>query len=204
MQLKNIYSSSFHVKEKFRFHFLNEIEIKKLIQRLNVIINLIEEWRGYLDKNFVVGAVLTDLSKAIDCIPHALLLAKLEAYGIGEKALSYIYLYLRNRNQGVHINDTKKNSQKIISGIPQGSITEPIKFKFLINNLLFFVSSASMFNFVDDNSLSSTAKTVTELKSILRSELEVFINWFKNNNMIVNPEKSQAIILDKQKHDYSN
>ena len=166
--------------------------------------NLIEEWREYLDKNFVVSAVLTDLSKAIDCIPHDLLLAKLEAYGIGQKALSYIYLYLRNRNQGVHINDTKKNSQKIISGIPQGSITEPIKFKFLINNLLFFVSSASMFNFVDDNSLSSTAKTVTELKSILQSELEVFINWFKNNNMIVNPEKSQAIILDKQKHDYSN
>ena len=119
MQLKNIYSSSFHVKEKFRFHFLNEIEIKKLIQRLNVIINLIEEWRGYLDKNFVVGAVLTDLSKAIDCIPHALLLAKLEAYGIGEKALSYINLYLRNRNQGVHINDTKRDSQKIIFGIPK-------------------------------------------------------------------------------------
>ena len=61
-----------------------------------------------------------------------------------------------------------------------------------------------MFNFVDDNSLSTTAKTVTELKSILQSESEVFINWFKNNNMIVNPEKFQAIILDKQKHDYSN
>ena len=36
MQIKqNICSSSFHVKEKFRFHFINEIEIKKLIQGLN-------------------------------------------------------------------------------------------------------------------------------------------------------------------------
>ena len=36
MQIKhNICSSSFHVKEKFRFHFVNEIEIKKLIQGLN-------------------------------------------------------------------------------------------------------------------------------------------------------------------------
>ena len=35
LQIKNICSSSFHVKEKFRFHFVNEIEIKKLIQGLN-------------------------------------------------------------------------------------------------------------------------------------------------------------------------
>ena len=61
-----------------------------------------------------------------------------------------------------------------------------------------------MHNFADDNSLSAAAKTVTELKNTLQSESEVIINWFKNNKMIVNPEKFQAIILDKQKHDYSN
>ena len=61
-----------------------------------------------------------------------------------------------------------------------------------------------MHNFADDDSLSATAKTDTELKNTLQSESEVIINWFKNNKMIVNPEKFQAIILDKQKHDYSN
>ena len=58
--------------------------------------------------------------------------------------------------------------------------------------------------FADDNSLSTAAKTVTELKNTSQSVSEVIINWFKNNKMIVNPEKFQAIILDKQKHDYSN
>ena len=33
--MKNICSSSFHVKENFRFHIVNEIEIKKLLQSLN-------------------------------------------------------------------------------------------------------------------------------------------------------------------------
>ena len=60
-----------------------------------------------------------------------------------------------------------------------------------------------MYTFADDNSLSVAAKT-TELKTILQSESEVIINWFKNNKMIVNLEQFQAIILDKQKHDYSN
>ena len=61
-----------------------------------------------------------------------------------------------------------------------------------------------MHNFADGNSLSAAAKTVTELKNTLQSESEVIINWFKNNKMIANPEKFQAIILDKQKHDYLN
>ena len=35
LQIKNICSTSFHVKEKFCFQFVNEIEINKLIQGLN-------------------------------------------------------------------------------------------------------------------------------------------------------------------------
>ena len=56
-----------------------------------------------------------------------------------------------------------------------------------------------MYNFKDDNPLSAIAKNVKELKTTLRSELGVVINWFKNNKMIVNPEKFQAIVLYKQK-----
>ena len=48
---------------------------------------MIEEWRENLDKKFFVGAVLTDLSKAFDCIPHDLLIAKLSAYGLSSDSL---------------------------------------------------------------------------------------------------------------------
>ena len=61
-----------------------------------------------------------------------------------------------------------------------------------------------MYNFTDDNSLSAIAKTIAELKNTLQSELEVVINWFKNNNMRINLEKFQAITSDKEKDDYSN
>ena len=42
----------------------------------HVLLKLTEEWRHHLDKNEIVGAVLMDLSKAFDCLPHELLIAK--------------------------------------------------------------------------------------------------------------------------------
>ena len=34
----------------------------------NVLTRLIEEWKKKLDKNYVVGSILMDLSKAFDCV----------------------------------------------------------------------------------------------------------------------------------------
>ena len=56
------------------------------------LIRSIEAWRECLNKDFVIDADLTDLSKAFDCVLHGLLITNLEAYRLGEKALSYIYL----------------------------------------------------------------------------------------------------------------
>ena len=71
----------------------------------HVLIRLIEK-NG--DKNSIICAVFTDLSKAFDCILHVILITQLEAYGLGEKVLSYIYSYLTHRNQCVRLNDNKK------------------------------------------------------------------------------------------------
>ena len=59
-------------------------------------------------------------------------------------------------------------------------------------------------NFADDNTLSCFAKTIENLISILESESEIAINWFKSNNMIVNPGKCEAIIFNKHKGNHTN
>ena len=43
----------------------------------HVLIRLIQNWRKALDSNLFTGAVLMHLSKAFDCIPHNLPIAKL-------------------------------------------------------------------------------------------------------------------------------
>ena len=61
----------------------------------HILIRLLKEWRLYLDNNYFVGAVITDSSKAFDCIPHDLLIAKLEAYGFNNCTIRYVYSYLK-------------------------------------------------------------------------------------------------------------
>ena len=121
--------------EKYFSPFLSVY--RKNYSSQNILISLKEEWRKTLDNNFVVGAVLTDISKVFDCIPHDLIIAKVSAYNFSDEALSYIYSYLTNRRQYVRINNTHSQLKTIISGVPQGSILGPILFNLSINDLSF-------------------------------------------------------------------
>ena len=51
----------------------------------------------------MVTTVLMDLSKAYDCIPHDLLIAKLSVYGIDSVGLLFISDYLSRRKQRTKI-----------------------------------------------------------------------------------------------------
>ena len=104
----------------------------------HVLMKLTETWRKYLDEGKVVAAILMDLSKAFDAMPHDLLLAKLRAYRMSESALKALRAYFLNRKQRVKISDTYSDWDTIIKGIPQGSILGPILFNCFINDLFYF------------------------------------------------------------------
>ena len=90
--INSILNTFSNIDEKFSKDFLVfEIEMflsslltayRKSHNTQHVLMKMIEEWRENLDNNSFVGAVLTDFSKAFDCISHDLLIAKLSAYGL--------------------------------------------------------------------------------------------------------------------------
>ena len=130
----------------------------------HVLARLTEEWRKNLDDDYIVGGVLMDLSKAFDCIPHDLLIAKLDSYGLNRNLLRYINSYLDNRKQCVHINNINSSFNYIISGVPQGSVVGPILFNAFFNDFFFFMQHATVHNFAEDNILSNFWKTFANWK----------------------------------------
>ena len=93
---------------------------------INALLPRFEKWRKSLNESGAVGALLTDLSKAFDCLPHELLIAKLHAYGVDIPSLKLLHSYLTKRKQRVKLNVTYSSWSEIIFGVPQGSILGPL------------------------------------------------------------------------------
>ena len=94
----------------------------------HISIRLIENWKKSLDQKKFVSAVLMDLSKAFDSIPHDLLIAKMCAYRFSINVVTFFYSYLKRRKQNVKISSTHTVFQVLLSRVPQGSILGPLLF----------------------------------------------------------------------------
>ncbi|XP_069133195.1 uncharacterized protein [Argopecten irradians] len=74
----------------------------------STLMRIVEDWRKALDNHEYVAAIPMDLSKAFGCLPHDLLIRKLEAYGLGDGALKLLSSYLTSRSQQDRKADIKR------------------------------------------------------------------------------------------------
>ena len=79
------------------FYLKINVVFRKGYNSQHCIVAMIEKWKKSLTSKGTFGALLTDLSKAFNCMPHELMIAKLDAYGFDLKYLILVFSYLHKR-----------------------------------------------------------------------------------------------------------
>ena len=156
---------------------------------------MVEKWRKSLDKAGKCGVLLTDLSKAFDCLIHDLLIAKLHAYGFDFLSLKLIHSYLTGRLQRVRVNASFSSWREILTGVPQGSVLGPELYNINSNDLFSFLL-LDIENYADDNSPFAVAPTIPRVISQLEQESATLLNWIRNIGLKANPDKFHLLLSD--------
>ena len=129
--------------------------------------------------------------KAFDTLPHDLLIAKLNLYGVSYHALEFIFDYLSNRKQRCKVGSAYSSWANITSGVPQGSVLGPLLFNAFINDFFHFIKKSSTTNFADNNTIYAYGKNLSEVIYKLEEDIENALDWFNINGMVANPDKFQ-------------
>ena len=149
----------------------------------DVLLKFTEQWKYAIDNRLVCGALLMDLSKAFDCLPHGLLICKLNAYGFTESACKLIMSYLSNRKQRVKLGNIRSTWSSLLKGVPQGSVIGPLLFNIFFNDLYFDINKCILYNYADDNTLFHASEHLDDVLQCLREDAETAVKWYKNNGM---------------------
>ena len=91
-------------------------------------VQLVDQIRNSVESKQYTLGVFVDHFKGFDTVNHKILISKLENYGIRRKNLLWFISYSTNRMQFIKYNNLNTIFQKIVCGVPQGSVLGPLLF----------------------------------------------------------------------------
>ena len=112
---------------------------------------------SYIDNGMVSGVIFLDLKKAFDTVDHAIFLEKLSDYRVQGQTASWFKSYLKDRQQFCVINGLSSLKNRIVCGVPQGSLLGPPLFLIYINDLPNCLDHSIGRSFADDTNLTFSA-----------------------------------------------
>ena len=166
-------------------------------------LELLESISSATDNKQVCAGIFIDLKKAFDTVDHALLVKKLNVYGVRGISNSWLSNYLTNRKQYVYVDGHSSNLLDVSCGVPQGSVLGPILFLIYINDICNVSDSLQYVLFADDTNIFCSENKLVDLQVILNRELSKLYVWFSVNKLSLNLDKTNYILFQNRPPDNS-
>ena len=156
---------------------------------------MIDSWLKAINDDEIVGVVMVDFKKAFDLVDHNLLIDKLKRYRLSDMTIKWFSSYLIDRKQKVSISNKLSTEERVLNGVPQGSILGPLMFLLFINDLPLYTDNVKTDLYADDTTLHENDKSISNIKKKLQIALNNLQEWCKNNGMVLNTTKTKIMLI---------
>ena len=163
------------------------------------LLKILDDLHRIVDDRHAAVLIGLDLSAAFDTIDHHTLTDRLRTdFGLSGMALQWFESYLQDRSQYVKIGEDCSTTSVCSTGVPQGSVLGPFLFSAYVAPVGRVISSYGIqyHQYADDTQLYATIKAgdTSSLKNLEDCTAAV-LDWFSDNGMQLNPEKSEVLLV---------
>ena len=116
------------------------------------------------------------------------------AYGLDLASLKILQDYLTNRKQRAKVDSFHSSWEKILSGVPQGSILGSLLFNIFMCDMFLILKATSFTGYADDNTPFVVRENTTNVIKALEDIGENLIKWFSDNQVKLNAYKCHALL----------
>ncbi len=134
-----------------------------------------------------VDAVVLDLAKVIDKVPHKSLTSELKYYGIAGPILHWLTVFLTDRTQRVLLDESSSDAVPVFFGIRQGTVLGPLLL-FYINDLPLSTRNSSTRLYADDSLLHRAVNTLDDCR-LFQQDMDALQQREPTWQMHFRPEK---------------
>ena len=187
------------------------------------LIEMHSSWIDAIERGDMAAVMMLDLSAAFDMVSHKLLLEKLKLMGFMDRTVAWLKSYLEHRSQCVYVDGKLSDLLEVPVGVPQGSVLGALLYMLFVNELPSVIhgeydycqsdvnQSQAEFNptsckkcgllccYVDDSTVTVSGNDPFELSTKLSFMYQRIADYFGNNKLVINSEKTHLLVAGTKK-----
>ena len=183
-----------------RHKFINPLQhgFQKGLSCKTQLATTVDQLQKRLDDKQQVDLIILDFQKAFDKVPHRHLLHKLHESGIHGQLHEWLTCYLTERTQRVIVDGCESTEDRVMSGVPQGTVLGPLMFLTYINDITCGING-QMRLFADYALLYYPVRTIADGAS-LQHDLHTLHRWSKSWKMAFNGKKCHVMHVTRNRN----